>query len=126
MSGQDQEVACQSPLKKCTSEGKMERNQPEFPEGSYRGELLTNFDIERGDKEKKEGLGAGTLEQISLKIHSWGYHVQRTLRHFPFALLSFLMLSSLYPDVTLPLCTVFIVFIIITLVDYTRTPLKTH
>ena len=126
MSGQDQKVACQSPLKKCISEGKMERNQPEFPEGSYRGELLTNFDIERGDKEKKESLGAGTLERISLRIHSWGSHVQRTLRHFPFALLFFLMLSSLYPDVTLPLCIIFIVFITVTIVDYTRIPLKIH
>ena len=123
MYGQDQKVACQSPLKKCISEGKLERNQPEFPEGSYRGELLTNFDIERGDKENKENLGAGTLERISLRIHSWGYHVQRTLRHFHFALLSFLMLSSLYPDVTLPLCIGFIVFIIVTLVDYICTPL---
>ena len=44
----------------------------------------------------------------------------------PFALLSYLMLSGLYPDVTLLLCIIFIVFISVTLVDYTRTPLKTH
>ena len=125
MSGQDQPQKTKT-KKKCTSEGKMERNQPEFPEAPCRGELLTNLDIESGDKEKKKGLGAGTLERLSLRIYSWGYHVQRTLRHFPFALLSFLMLSSLYPDVTLPLCTVFIVFIIVTLVDYIHTPLKTH
>ena len=85
-----------------------------------------NIDIERGDKEKKEGLGVGTLERISLRIHSWGSHVQRTLRHFPFALLFFLMLSSLYPDVTLPLCIILIVFITVTIVDYTRIPLKIH
>ena len=119
-------MAYQSPLKKCPSEGKMKRNQPEFPEGSYRGELLTNFDIERGDKEKKEGLGAGTLERISLRIYSWGYHVQRTLKHFPFALLSFLMLSSLYPDVTLPLCVGFTIFIVVTIVDYIYTPSLNH
>ena len=104
----------------------MERNQPEFPEAPCRGELLTNLDIESGYKEKKKGLGAGTLEWLSLTIYSWGHHVKRTQRHFPFALLSFLMLSSLYPDVTLPLCIVFIVFIIVTLVDYIHTPLKTH
>ena len=104
----------------------MKRSQLGSPEDSYKRGLPTNIDIERGDKEKKEGLGAGTLERISLRIHAWGSHVQRTLRHFPPALLSFLMLSSLYPDVTLPLCVTLITFIIITIVGYTRIPLKIH
>ena len=104
----------------------MKRSQLESPEDSYKRGLPTNIDIERGDKEKKEGLGAGTLERISLRIHAWGSHVQRTLRHFPPALLSFLMLSSLYPDVTLPLCVTFTTFIIITIVGYTRISLKIH
>ena len=85
-----------------------------------------DIDIERGEKEKKEGQGAGTLERVSLRIHAWGSHVQRTLRHFPPALLSFLMLSSLYPDVTLPLCVIFTTFIIITIVRYTLISLKIH
>ena len=104
----------------------MERNQPEFPEASCRGELLTNLDIESGDKEKKKSLGARTLERLSLRIFSWGYHVQRILRHFPVALLFLLMLSSLYPDVTLPLCIGFTIFIVVTIVDYIYTPSLNH
>ena len=104
----------------------MVRNLTGFPEASCRGELLTNLDIESGDKEKKKGLGAGTLERLSLRIYSWGYHVQRTLRHFPFALLFLLMWSSLYPDVTLPLCIGFTIFIVVTIVDYIYTPSLNH
>ena len=104
----------------------MMRSRPGQPEASCRGKLLTNLDIEGGNKEEKKSLGARTLERLSLRIFSWGYHVQRVLRHFPVALLFLLMLSNLYPDVTLPLCTVFIVFIIVTLVDYIHTPSLTH
>ena len=102
------------------------RNLPGLPEASCRGELLTNLDIESGDKEKKKSLGARTLERLSLRIFSWGYHVQRTLRHFPFALLFLLMLSSLYPDVTLPLCIGFTIFIVVTIVDHIYAPLLNH
>ena len=104
----------------------MVRNLPGLPEASCRGELLTNLDIESGDKEKKKSLGARTLERLSLRIFSWGYHVQRILRHFPFALLFLLMLSSLYPDVTLPLCIGFTIFIVVTIVDYIYTPSLNH
>ena len=96
----------------------MVRNLPGSPEASCRGELLTNLDIESGDKEKKKSLGARTLEWLSLRIFSWGYHVQRILRHFLVALLFLLMLSNLYPDVTLPLCIGFTIFIVVTIIEY--------
>ena len=102
------------------------RNLPGFPEASCRGELLTNLDIESGDKEKKKSLGARTPDWLSLRIFSWGYHVQRILRHFPVALLFSLMLSSLYPNVTLPLCIGFTIFIVVTIVDHIYTPLLNH
>ena len=104
----------------------MKRSQVGSHGDSYKRGLPSDIDIERGEKEKKEGHGAGTLERVSLSIHAWGSHLQRTLRHFPPVLLSFLMLSSLYPDATLPLCVVFTTFIIITIVGYTRISLKIH
>ena len=104
----------------------MKRSQLGSPEDSYKRGIPTDIDIERGEKEKKEGRRAGTLERVSLRIHAWGSHVQRTLRHFPPVLLSFLMLSSLYPDATVPLCIAFITFIIITIVGYTFVSLKSQ
>jgi len=80
----------------------MVRSRPKQPEVSCRGRLLTNLGIEGGIKEEKKRLGTRTLERLSLRIFSWGYHVQRVLRHFPVALLFPLMFSSLYPNVTLP------------------------
>ena len=104
----------------------MMRSRPGQPEVSCRGRLLTNLDIEGGSKEEKKSLGARTLERLSLRIFSWGYHVQRVLRHFPVALLFSLMLSSLYPNVTLPLCIGFTIFIVVTIVDHIYAPLLNH
>ena len=104
----------------------MVRSLPGLPEASCRGKLLTNLDIEGGNKEEKKSLGARTLEQLSLRIFSWGYSVQRVLRHFPVALLFSLMLSSVYPNVTLPLCIGFTIFIVVTIVDHIYAPLLNH
>ena len=93
----------------------MVRSLPGLPEASCRGKLLTNLDIEGGIKEEKKSLGARTLEQLSLRISSWGYHIQRVLRHFPVALLFSLMLSSLYPNDALPLYMGFSIFIVVTI-----------
>ena len=49
----------------------MKRSQLGSPEDSYKRGLPTDIDIERGEKEKKEGHGAGTLERVSLRIHAW-------------------------------------------------------
>ena len=115
-----------TPKKKHTPERKMVRNLPGSPEASCKEELHSLLDIESGDKEEKKSLGARTLERLSLRIFSWGYHVQRILRHFPVALLFLLMLSNLYPDVTLPLCIGFTIFIVVTIVDYIYTPSLNH
>ena len=79
-------MAYQSPLKKCPSEGKMKRNQLDSPEGSYRGGLLTNFDIERGDKEKKE------------RPRCWGFRTNKPKN-------TLLGLSCTKNPETLPLCS---------------------
>ena len=104
----------------------MVRSLPGLPEVSCSGKPPTILDIEGGIKEEKKSLGARTLEQLSLRIFSWGYHIQRVLRHFPVALLFSLMLSSLYPNVTLPLCIGFTIFIVVTIVDYIYTPSLNH
>ena len=96
----------------------MVRSLPGLPEASCSGKPPTILDIEGGIKEEKKSLGARTLEQLSLRIFSWGYHIQRVLRHFPVALLFSLMLSSLYPNVTLPLYIGFTIFIVVTIVDH--------
>ena len=66
-----------TPKKKHTPERKMVRNLPGSPEASCKEELHSLLDIESGDKEEKKSLGARTLEWLSLRIFSWGYHVQR-------------------------------------------------
>ena len=96
------------------------------PETSCSERPPTNLDIEGGSKEEKKNLGARTLERLGLRIFSWGYHVQRILRHFPVALLFSLMFSSLYPNVTLPVCIGIIIFIVVTMVNHIYAPLLNH
>ena len=83
-------------------ERRMVRSLPGLPEASCSGKPPTILDIEGGIKDEKKSLGTRTLERLSLRIFSWGYPVQRVLRHFPVTPLFSLMFSSLYPNVTLP------------------------
>ena len=93
---------------------------PKQPETHYSKRLAPAPDIEEGMKKEKKDLKTRIIKYLTLKNSPRIKKLRNTLAHVPALLLSYLMVSSLYPKEALTIAIGFIILLIVIFLQKTR------
>ena len=91
----------------------MTKSLPKQPETHYSERLAPAPDVEGGMKKEKKDLRTRIIKYLTLKNSPRTRKLKNILSHFPAILLSYLMMSSLYPKEALTIAIGFVILLIV-------------